>query len=57
MDSPDQNSWKSLSFINSYALTHQKPISKQLYSSDNIMVQVWTTLYHLLLEDLALNQK
>jgi len=43
LDSAHQNSWKALSFTNSYALTHQKLIANQLYSSDKMMVQVTKT--------------
>jgi len=44
MDSSHQNSWKTLSFSNSYTLTHQKLISKQLYNSGKLIVQVWKAL-------------
>ena len=40
LDSAHQNSWKTLSFSNSYAYTHEKLITNQLYSSDKIMAQV-----------------
>jgi len=35
--------WKTLFFSNSYAHTHQKLISNQLYSSDKMMVQLTKT--------------
>jgi len=44
LDSAHQNSWKTLSFSNSYAHTHQKLITDQLYSSDKMMVQLRKTL-------------
>jgi len=43
LDSLHQNSYKPLSSSNSYALTHQKLISKQLYSSDKMIIQVTKT--------------
>ena len=43
LDSADPNSWKTLSFSNSYAHTHQKLITNQLYSSDKMMAQVTKT--------------
>ncbi len=43
LGSAHQNSWKILSYRNSYALTHQKLINNQLYSSDKMMVQVTKT--------------
>jgi len=44
LDSAYQNSWKTLSFSNSSAHTHEKLITNQLYSSDKIMAQVTKTL-------------
>jgi len=44
LDSSRQNSWKTLSFSNPYAHTHQKLISNQLYRSNKTIVQVWKTL-------------
>ena len=35
--------WKTLSFISSYTLAHQKLITNQLYSSDKMMVRVTKT--------------
>jgi len=35
--------WKTLSFSNSYAHTHQKLISNQLYNSDKMMVHITKT--------------
>jgi len=43
LDSSYQSSWKTLSFSNSYALTHQKLIWNQLYSSDKMMVHMTKT--------------
>ena len=43
LDSAHQNSWKALSFSNSYAHIHQKQIYNQLYSSDKMLVQVTKT--------------
>ena len=43
LDSAHQNSWKTLSFSISYALTHQKLITNQLYSSDKMMVHITKT--------------
>jgi len=43
LDSAHQKRWKMLSFSNSYALTHQKLISNQLYSSDKMMVHIMKT--------------
>ena len=45
LDSAHQNSWKTLTFSNSYAHTHQKLISNQLYSIDKMMVQVTILFY------------
>jgi len=56
LDSAHQNSWKTLSFSNSYAHTHEKLITNQLYSSDKIMAQVKNT-YCFMFDDLPLNQK
>jgi len=47
LDSAHQNSWKALSSSNSYALTHQKLITNQFYSSDKMMVH--TTETHIVL--------
>ena len=41
--STSKNSWKTLSFSNSYAHTHQKLNTNQLYSSDQIMVHITKT--------------
>jgi len=40
LDAAHENSWKTLSFSNSYADTHEELTSNQLYTSDQIMVQV-----------------
>jgi len=50
LDSAQQNSWKQLFFSNQHALTIQKLISNQLYSSDKLMVQVSKTLVILCLK-------
>jgi len=43
LDSAHQNSWKTLSFSNSYAHTHEELITYQLYSSDKMMVHITKT--------------
>jgi len=42
-DLSTSNSWKVLCFSKSYALTHQKPMSNQLYSSDKKVIDTTKT--------------